>query len=151
VSSVAIIVAAIAIHYTGLEVIDPILSVLIGAMIIWSAWDIIQESLNVLLEGLPRGMELQKITDALCCVEGVIDVHDLHIWSLGSKTHALSCHVLIADMATSESNPILKKINDLLCEFHIFHTTIQFEHIKCALSEAPCSILVASPQHEHHS
>ncbi|MGD0438260.1 MAG: cation transporter, partial [Bryobacteraceae bacterium] len=73
-----------------------------------------------------------------------------HIWSLGSKTHALSCHVLISDMATSESNPILKNINDLLCKYQIFHTTIQFEHIKCALSEAPCSILVSSPEHEHH-
>jgi cobalt-zinc-cadmium efflux system protein len=150
VSSVVIIAAAIAIHYTGLTIIDPILSAVIGVMIIWSAWDIIQESLNVLLEGLPRGMELQQVTEALRCVEGVIDVHDLHIWSLGSKTHALSCHVLISDMATSESNPILKNINDLLCQYQIFHTTIQFEHIKCALSEAPCSILVSSPQHEHH-
>jgi cobalt-zinc-cadmium efflux system protein len=150
-SSVAIILAAIAIHYTGLNVIDPILSLLIGAMIIWSAWDIIQESLNVLLEGLPRGIELQQVTQAVLGVEGVIDVHDLHIWSLGSKTHALSCHVLISDMATSESNPILKNINDLLCTFQIFHSTIQFEHIKCALSETPCSILVTSQQHEHHS
>jgi cobalt-zinc-cadmium efflux system protein len=151
VSSVVIIAAAIAIHYTGLTMIDPILSAVIGVMIIWSAWDIIQESLNVLLEGLPRGMELQQVTEALRSLEGVIDVHDLHIWSLGSKTHALSCHVLISDMATSESNPILKNINDLLCKYQIFHTTIQFEHIKCALSEAPCSILVTSPQHEHHS
>jgi cobalt-zinc-cadmium efflux system protein len=150
VSSVVIIAAAIAIHYTGLTMIDPILSAVIGVMIIWSAWDIIQESLNVLLEGLPRGMELQQVTEALRSLEGVIDVHDLHIWSLGSKTHALSCHVLISDMATSESNPILKNINDLLCKYQIFHTTIQFEHIKCALSEAPCSILVSSPEHEHH-
>jgi cobalt-zinc-cadmium efflux system protein len=84
-------------------------------------------------------------------VPGVIEVHDLHIWSLGSNAHALSCHVLIEDMPPSESNSILQRINDLLCKYHIHHTTIQFEHAKCALSDAPCSILVTTQQHEHHS
>ncbi|HYL38564.1 MAG TPA: cation diffusion facilitator family transporter [Bryobacteraceae bacterium] len=151
VSSLAIGAGAVAIYFTGWSAIDPILSILIGALIIWTAWDIIQESLNVLLEGLPRGMELGRVTDALLRVQGVIDVHDLHIWSLGSSAHALSCHVLIEDMPPSESNSILQRINELLCGFGIRHTTIQFEHTKCALSDAPCSILVTSPQHEHES
>ena len=149
VSSLGIIAGAIAIRYTGFTAIDPILSVLIGVLIVWTAWDIIRESLNVLLEGLPRGMELQEVTQALREVEGVIDVHDLHIWSLGSSAHALSSHVLIEDMPPSSSNAILQRINDLLCKFDIHHTTIQFEHTKCALSDAPCNILVASQQHEH--
>jgi cobalt-zinc-cadmium efflux system protein len=151
ISSIAIISGAIAIHYTGVEAIDPILSVLIGAMIIWTAWDIVQESLNVLLEGLPRGMDLTEVTQAMRGLEGVVDVHDLHIWSLGSSAHALSCHVLIGDMPPSESNAILCRINDLLCGFHIQHTTIQFEHTKCALSDAPCSVLLTSHTHEHSS
>lgn len=146
VSSVAIIGGAIAIHFTGLAIIDPILSVLIGALIIWTAWDIIQESLNVLLEGLPRGLELSAVTGAMRQVEGVVDVHDLHIWSLGSSAHAMSCHVLIEDMPPSESNAILLRINELLCNFQIHHSTIQFEHTKCALSDNPCSIVVP---HEH--
>jgi cobalt-zinc-cadmium efflux system protein len=145
ISSVGIIAGAIAIHYTGIDVIDPILSVLIGLLIIWTAWDIIQESLNVLLEGLPRGMELSEVTGAMRKLDGVIDVHDLHIWSLGSSAHALSCHVLIEDMRPSESNTILQRINELLCGFDIHHSTIQFEHSKC---ESPCSILVTH-QHEH--
>ena len=145
VSAIGIIAGAIAIHFTGMDAIDPILSVLIGGLIIWTAWDIIQESLNVLLEGLPRGMELSEVTDAMRGLHGVIDVHDLHIWSLGSSAHALSCHVLIEDMPPSESNTILQRINELLCKFEIHHTTIQFEHTRC---EAPCSILVAH-QHEH--
>jgi len=149
VSSVGIIAGAVAIHFTGLDVIDPVLSVLIGILIVWTAWDIIQESLNVLLEGLPRGMELSEVTAALRRLDGVIDVHDLHIWSLGSSAHALSCHVLIEDMPPSESNAILQRINDLLCKFDVRHTTVQFEHTKCALSDAPCSILVSSQQHEH--
>src|SRR5579864_5377270 len=151
VSSLAIIAGAIAIHYTGFVTIDPILSILIGVMIIWTAWDIVQESLNVLLEGLPRGMELTEVTQAMRGLEGVIDVHDLHIWSLGSSANALSCHVLIEDMPPSESNAILCRINDLLCGFHIQHTTIQFEHTKCALSDAPCSVLMSSHTHEHSS
>jgi cobalt-zinc-cadmium efflux system protein len=145
ISSVGIIGGAIAIHYTGIEVIDPVLSVLIGALIVWTAWDIIQESLNVLLEGLPRGMELSEVTGAMRKLDGVIDVHDLHIWSLGSSAHALSCHVLIEDMPPSESNTILQRINELLCGFDIHHSTIQFEHTKC---DSPCSILVTH-QHEH--
>ena len=149
VSAVGIIVGAIAIHFTGLDVIDPMLSVLIGILIVWSAWDIIQESLNVLLEGLPRGMQLNEVTGAMRQIDGVIDVHDLHIWSLGSSAHALSCHVLIEDMPPSESNAILQCLNDVLCKFEIRHSTIQFEHTRCALSDAPCSILVAAP-HEHH-
>ena len=149
VSSVAIIGGAIAIHFTGLAVIDPILSVLIGALIIWTAWDIIKESLNVLLEGLPRGIELSTVTGAMRQVEGVIDVHDLHIWSLGSSAHAMSCHVLIEDMPPSASNAILKRINELLCSYQIHHSTIQFEHTKCELSDNPCTIVGGAHQHEH--
>jgi cobalt-zinc-cadmium efflux system protein len=145
VSSAGIIVGALAIHFTGIDAIDPVLSILIGGLIIWTAWDIIRESLNVLLEGLPRGMELGEVTGALRQLAGVIDVHDLHIWSLGSSAHALSCHVLIEDMPPSESNTILLRINELLCSFDIHHSTIQFEHTKC---DNPCSILVTH-QHEH--
>jgi len=149
-SSMAIVAGAVVIHFTRFNTIDPILSVLIGVLIIWSAWDIIKESLNVLLEGLPRGMDLSEVTQALMSVDGVIDVHDLHIWSLGSSAHALSCHVLIQDMPPSESTSILQRINDLLCKFHIHHSTIQFEHSKCALSQTPCT-LVPAHHHEHES
>jgi cobalt-zinc-cadmium efflux system protein len=74
-------------------------------------------------------------------IEGVLDVHDLHIWSLGSSTHALSCHVLIADVPPSASDAILQELNAMLAErFHISHTTVQFEHASCAISENGCAI-----------
>jgi len=74
-------------------------------------------------------------------VDGVMDVHDLHIWTLGSNVHALSCHVLIADQPPSSSESILKQINDVLCaRFHIHHTTVQFEHSRCVLTESGCSL-----------
>lgn len=151
VSSAGILAGAVVIHFTGFTIIDPVLSVLIGILIVWTAWDIIEESLNVLLEGLPRGIELSQVIQAMRRVDGVIDVHDLHIWSLGSSTHALSCHVLIEDMPPSESNAILQRLNHVVDHFDIHHTTIQFEHTKCAAADAPCTILVTSPHdHEHH-
>ena len=147
--SVAIIAGALGIRYTGWNRIDPVLSILIGLLIIWTAWDIIKESMNILLEGLPRGLTLQSVMKSMRGVDGVLDVHDLHIWSLGSSTHAMSCHVLIDDVPPSESNAILKRINHILDhDFHIRHTTVQFEHVGCALSENGC-VIPADSGHEH--
>jgi cobalt-zinc-cadmium efflux system protein len=138
-SCVAIILGAVLMHYTGWQTVDPVLSILIGLMIVWSGWGIIQDSLNILLEGLPKGLALEEVTGKMLAVDGVIDVHDLHVWSLGSQAHALSCHVLIEDVPPSTSEVILRKINQLLCErFSINHSTIQFEHVRCA---EPCAMV----------
>jgi len=145
-SCVAIIVGAVVIHYTGWLAVDPVLSVLIGAAIIWTAWDIFRDSLNILLEGLPKGLELAEVARQVRTVDGVIDVHDLHIWSLGSEAHALSCHVLIDDMPPSASDTILRCVNRVLAErFEIHHTTVQFEHARCALAEESCTVA----KHQH--
>jgi cobalt-zinc-cadmium efflux system protein len=146
----AIVIGAIAIRYTGWTYIDPALSIALGVLIVYTAWDIIRESLNILLEGLPRGLELRNVTEAMSGVEGVLDVHDLHIWSLGSSTHALSCHALIEDMPPSESERILKCMNEVLASFNIHHTTIQFEHVPCVLSDNGCHMKAAkSHAHDH--
>ena len=151
VGSIAIIAGAIAIAYTRWVQIDPLLSIAIGALIVWSAWDIIHESLNILLEGLPRGMMLQEVVGSMRAVEGVLDVHDLHIWSLGSSTHALSCHVQIEDVPPSASDAILQRLNGVLADrFQIFHTTVQFEHVSCAVSETGCAIPVHAEEHKGH-
>jgi len=143
--SVGILIGAVLIRYTGWRQVDPVLSIMIGALIVWTAWDVIREALNILLEGLPRGMALPTVAGAIRQLDGVLDIHDLHIWSLASHTHALSCHVLIADVPPSESEAVLKRINEALQRrFHIEHTTIQFEHANCTLSETGCSI-TASP------
>jgi cobalt-zinc-cadmium efflux system protein len=142
--SVAIIIGAIAIRQTGWLSIDPLLSILIGGLIIWTAIDITRDSLNILLEGMPRGLTLPAVEDALRRVQGVSDVHDVHVWSLGSGAHALSCHAIIEDMPPSESEQILQKINCMLGDqFQIHHTTVQFEHTQCTV---PCSM---SRHHEH--
>jgi cobalt-zinc-cadmium efflux system protein len=145
--SVGIIIGAGVIRSTGWMAIDSILSIIIGALIVWSALDVTRESLNILLEGLPRGLTLPEVTDAIRAVDGVIAVHDLHVWSLGSSLHALSCHVRIDDMPPSASESILKQINGVLCDrFRIHHTTIQFEHTDCGRI---CSLPAQSRQHSH--
>jgi cobalt-zinc-cadmium efflux system protein len=128
-SSLGIIVGAWLIRRTGQPLIDPLLAFLIAGMMLWSAVGIVTESMNILLESLPKGMSLERVAAAMLGVDGVREVHDVHIWSLGSESRALSCHVKILDMPTSESERICRRLNEILAaEFGITHTTIQFEH-----------------------
>lgn len=138
--SAGVLVGAILIRWTGIAAIDPVLSVLIAVLILWTSWDIIVESLNILLEGLPRGIMLDQVASEVRGIAGVIDVHDLHIWTLGPGMLAASCHVKIADIPPSASAEILKQVNHVMAEhFDIRHTTIQFEHEICC---DPCVVLV---------
>lgn len=147
-STAAVIAGGIAIALTGQRWIDPALSVGIGVMILWSSIGIIRESLNILLEGIPSGMELERIEACICAIPGVNSVHDLHVWSIGSDTHSLSCHVGIADMRASESEDLLRQIRDeLASRFHIHHTTIQFEYAICDVAHG--CVIPVSPGHEH--
>jgi len=131
-STAAVIAGGWAIMLTGQYWIDPALSFGIGALILWSSFGIVRETLNILLEGTPRGMSVEAVEAAMRAIAGVTDVHDLHVWSIGSESPALSAHVKIADMATSESDAILREMNEKLGrEFGIYHTTIQFEHVIC--------------------
>ena len=151
--SAAIVVGGIAMYFTGILQIDTILSAVIAALIVYTAWDVTKESLNILLEGLPRGMSLAHVEEALGKLEGVLDVHDLHIWNLGSSSRAMSCHVVIEDLPPSASDRILRKINSLLeHDFQIGHTTVQFEHVGCVVSREGCVISVGSAhRHTHHA
>ena len=147
-STAAVIAGGVAIAYTGQHWIDPALSLGIGVMILWSSTGIIRESLNILLEGTPRGMDLARIETTICSVPGVCSVHDLHVWSIGSDTHSLSCHVGIEDMPASESAVILERIRaELYLRFHIQHTTIQFELNACDVTNG--CVIPVSPSHSH--
>jgi cobalt-zinc-cadmium efflux system protein len=154
-STAAVIVGGAAILFTGMAWVDPVLSLLIAAMILWSSIGIIRETLNILLEGTPQNVQLAAVRDAMQSVEGVLDVHDLHIWSLGSHSHALASHVTIAEMPMSECSSILDGINCALRDrFHITHTTIQFETVGCetthGCSAPPALEPVGAHGHHHH-
>jgi len=128
-SNLGIIAGAWLIRRTGERLIDPLLAFLIAGMIIWTAVGVIADSANILLESLPKGMSLENVARAILCVPGVREVHDVHIWSLGSRDAALSCHIRILDMPTSESERIGRHICEVLeRDFNIHHSTIQFEH-----------------------
>ena len=127
-SNIAIFVAALVIRYSGVLWADPLIGIGIGAMVLWSGTGILRESGHILLEGMPRSMNLEDVAKAVLRVEGVREVHDIHIWTLGADLNALSCHVRIPDMHMEESELILRKIRDVLAQdFQIKHTTIQFE------------------------
>jgi cobalt-zinc-cadmium efflux system protein len=148
-STAAVIAGGWAILATGQYWIDSVLSVGIGVLILWSGLGIVRETLNILLEGTPRGMKLDRVAAVICKVPGVNDVHDLHIWSIGSETHALSCHVAIADIPPSESESILREVKERLQhEFRIVHTTIQFEHAECEVAHG-CVIPMSEAEHHH--
>lgn len=152
-STAAVIVGGAAILFTNMEWIDPVLSIIIAAMILWSSVTIIRETLNILLEGTPSDMQLGSVREAMQSVTGVVNVHDLHVWSLGSHSHALASHVTIDERPMSECAEILNGINKTLHDrFHITHTTIQFETTGCETTHG-CSSppeLEAVGAHDHH-
>lgn len=148
-STAAVIAGAAAIALTGKTWIDPVLSIGIAGLILWSSFGIVRETLNILLEGSPSGMDVNAIAAEIGAVEGVRGVHDLHVWSLGSQTHALSCHIAIADIPPSLSDRILQEVNARLAErFHIQHTTVQFEAVECEVSRG-CVIPLHDPRAPH--
>jgi cobalt-zinc-cadmium efflux system protein len=120
-------------------------------MIAWSSASIVRETLNILLEGTPLSLSLAEIRAAVAAVPGVLDVHDLHVWSLGSASHALASHVTIAEMPISGSASILDAINGALRDrFHITHTTIQFEIVGCETTHGCSAPPEAEAAHTHH-
>jgi cobalt-zinc-cadmium efflux system protein len=148
-STAAVIVGGWIILLTGQYWVDSALSVGIGALILWSALGIVRETLNILLEGTPRGMNLERLEQAMRTIEGVNDVHDLHVWSIGSETHALSAHIAIADIPPSVSERILRDVKECLRhDFRIVHTTIQFEHAICEVAHG-CVMPVGEHVHTH--
>ena len=153
-STAAVIAGGAGILLTGQNWIDPVLSLLIAALILWSSIGIVRETLNILLEGTPHGVSLREIRTGMESVTGVMNVHDLHCWSLGSQSRALACHVTIADIPPSESACILEKLNHVLKDhFNICHTTIQFEHENCCQDLDGCVVPIeemASGDAGHH-
>jgi cobalt-zinc-cadmium efflux system protein len=127
-SNIGILIGALLIRWTQAPWIDAVIGIAIGVLVLWSGQGILRESAHILLEGLPRGMQLEDVVSAVLSIEGAQEVHDVHIWTLGGDLHALSCHVRIPDMHMEESEKILANIRELLArDFHITHTTIQFE------------------------
>jgi cobalt-zinc-cadmium efflux system protein len=152
-SSAGIIVGGLVMLFTGWYIIDPIISVVIALLILLSAYRVTVEAVNVLLEATPKGIDLQEVIEAVQEVDGVRDIHDVHIWSITSGLHALSAHLLIDDQLTSCSVDIVERVQALLKhDFGIAHTTLQCECEHCANGEMVCVLdrsTVPQTGHEH--
>lgn len=134
-ASAAVIVGAIAIQFTGIYQVDPLLSILIALIIVGGAWSIVLETINILMEGTLSGVNVTKLLQDIKNTPGVLDAHDLHVWSLAAGINAMSGHVVIEDQALSESSSILESLSQMLArKYGIDHATIQFEHRQCGLA-----------------
>lgn len=150
ISSVGVIIAAALIWLIGWTWVDPLVSVFIGILIIVSSWRVLKSSLHILIEGVPEHLSVEKIGQSMAGVDGVKDVHDLHVWSICSGHVALSAHVITADQKLTDGNGIMAELKARLKKFGIEHTTIQFECEACGqgenLSVTPQTIFPGSPR-----
>jgi cobalt-zinc-cadmium efflux system protein len=132
VSSGGVIVGGLVILYTGWHLVDPLIGIFIGLLILRGAYSLVRESIDILLEATPKDINVEKMLDDLGKIEGVKEIHHLHLWTITSGIYAMSAHVLIEDLLTSRSAQILKEIEELLQgKYSIDHTTIQFESESC--------------------
>jgi cobalt-zinc-cadmium efflux system protein len=128
-SSVAVIITGFVALNTGITIVDPLVAFLIAGLVARGAYLIVRSSTHILLEGAPRELDILEIADTLKQLEGVVDVHDLHVWTISTGMDALSGHVVVHDQMLSESGKLLSEIKKLLAQrYNITHTTIQLEH-----------------------
>jgi cobalt-zinc-cadmium efflux system protein len=145
--SIAVIAGAVIIRVTDWEQVDPILAVLIGLWVLPRSWTLIAESLNILLEGVPQGIELNRIEERLAAVSGVASVHDLHVWAITSGKNSLTAHLVLAE--NQDQQEILEKVSAVLShDFGITHSTIQIEAVLCGPDDRDCAL--GESEHSHH-
>lgn len=138
-SSAGIIAAAILIRTTGKQYWDPAVSILIGILILWSSWGVLRETINLLLEGTPSGINPDAVTASLASIQGIFGVHHLHIWALAPSRPALSCHLMVGDVALKTTGKLLDEVNAMLARrYRIAHTTVQFEYANCDIDDPYC-------------
>jgi len=141
-ASFGVVIAGIIIALTGAYIADPIVSIIFAALVLWSSWSILTESVSVLLEATPIGIDLAKVEEAINGVTGVHYVHDLHIWTISSGLIASSCHIVVAEQSVTDSQQILQNVAHMLeHEFKVGHSTIQVEVDDCGGHEHRAHIL----------
>ena len=138
-ASVGVIGAGAVILFTGWTAIDPLVSAAIGAILLVGSGRVLRESLHILVEGMPEGLKASQVAEAMGRVAGVMEVHDLHVWTVVPGYVALSAHVVLADQALSQTQEVMDGLKRVLAdEFGIEHTTIQFECAACGQGAVVC-------------
>ncbi|HEX8729724.1 MAG TPA: cation diffusion facilitator family transporter [Ktedonobacterales bacterium] len=151
-ASAAVIIGGIVILLTGWYPADPIISLVIAALIAWGAWRVLRETLDILMEAAPRDVNVTELVSDIVNLPGILDVHDLHVWSIAGGMRALSAHVQVMERPLSACDGPRDEINALLRDhYQITHTTIQFECVGCMPNDLYCSLNAAGEHNHHHT
>ena len=138
-SAFGVVVAGVLVAATQSPLADPIVSLLIAGLIVYSSFGVLRESFTVLLEGTPAGMDMPAVIAAIKSVAGVLEVHDLHVWMVGPGVVACSCHIVVAEQSIREGQQVLRAVvQDIRERFHITHTTVQVEAEGCDANDMYC-------------
>ena len=138
-ASVGVIGAGVVILFTDWTWADPLISVVIGLIILLGSGRVLRDSVHILAEGVPRGLTASQVAERMSQVAGVAEVHDLHVWTVSPGYVALSAHVVLADQALSQAQEVMAGLKRVLAdEFGIEHTTIQFECQSCGQGPVVC-------------
>ena len=140
-STIGAVIAGVIIYFTNANWLDPFVSVLIGFLILYNAWGILRDAVNILLEATPRDVDTSELVQDVMQVDGVLGVHDLHVWSLTQNLRTMSAHVLTDDVSISDGADIQRKINDVVYHrYNISHATLQLECVDCLPDSLFCNL-----------
>lgn len=148
-ASIGVIIAALVIYFTGFRAADPLASIIVGALILLGGLRVVREALAVFLEMVPKGFNIEEINDAIMSIPQVIDVHDLHLWSISHGTPSFSAHIRVSDINLSKVDIIRKEIESVLADFGIHHTVIQIECTQCEDDNTFCKGTHRGNSHIH--
>ncbi|MEA2632252.1 MAG: cobalt-zinc-cadmium efflux system protein [Chloroflexota bacterium] len=151
-SALGVVAAGVVVTLTGNPVADPIVSIVIGLLILVSSWGILNESVNVLLEGVPKGIDMADLERAIAAVPGVLGTHDLHVWTVGSGIVACSCHIVVTEQSISSGQQVLRAVATVLRQqFLVAHSTIQVEVEGCDPDKLYCNMRPTKEPHAGHA
>jgi len=148
-STVGAVIAGVIIRYTNWNWLDPFVSVLIGLLILWSAWSIVREAIDILMESTPTDIDMEAMIQDINSVDGVRGVHDLHVWSITQNMRTLSAHLVTGDMTIGKGAFIQTKVNEVLFhKYNVNHATLQLECADCMPNSLYCAMGEGIHQHE---
>jgi cobalt-zinc-cadmium efflux system protein len=140
-STVGAVIAGVIIYFTDANWLDPFVSVLIGFLILYNAWGILRDATDILLEATPRDVDIRTMVNDIIQIEGVLGVHDLHVWSLTQNLRTMSAHILTDDLPISAGLNIQRRINEIVFHrYNIAHATLQLECIDCLPNALYCDL-----------
>jgi cobalt-zinc-cadmium efflux system protein len=147
-STLGAVVAGFIIRFSGANWVDPLVSILIGLLILWSAWGILRESVDILMEATPAGIDLDQLITDIRAIQGVQDIHDLHVWSISRGLRTLSAHLVTDDLTISQGAEIQERVSEVLYQkYEIAHATLQLECEGCYPGLLYCDITEVNHQH----